>query len=80
MRKPLSQDEYVSKQGQACPLCGSADLDRAPACSEPGGVMTAWVGCENCRSTWQETYNLGGFDELTDKRGESVAPADPVVH
>jgi hypothetical protein len=66
---PITPEEYASKRILACPACGSTDLDRAPACSEPGGAMTAWIGCERCRSTWQETYTLTGYVGLTDKSG-----------
>ena len=51
-------------KGTSCPVCQSADLDRAPLGYPENGEVTAWVGCESCRHTWQETYVLTGIGEI----------------
>lgn len=61
---PRSSTEYAADLGAACPSCGSGELDRAPACETGSGEMTAWVGCEQCRRTWLESYVLVGYSEL----------------
>ena len=72
-------DAYVRSHGVACPVCGARDLDRAPATIIPecvSGRLTVWVGCEGCRSTWQEIYQLVDCAELSDADGK---PADASV-
>lgn len=56
--------QYATDRGAVCPCCGSSELDRAPACGTGTGEMTAWVGCQRCRHTWQERYVLVGYSDL----------------
>lgn len=70
-----SIDTYVRAHGTACPICGGRDLDRAPATIIPvpeSGELTVWVGCESCRSTWQEIYRLVDCVELSDRDGKPL--------
>lgn len=50
--------------GKACPVCQSREIDRAPLGYPENGEVTAWVGCESCRHTWQEVYRLTGIGEI----------------
>lgn len=66
---------YVELHGAACPVCSERDLDRAPATITPeplAGHLTVWVGCEACRSSWQEIYRLVDCTELSDAAGEPI--------
>lgn len=60
----ISTQHYSDFRGEHCPHCGGTDLDRAPSSRPKGGIVTAWVGCEKCRFTWQEVYQLSGYREL----------------
>lgn len=68
-------DAYVRSHGSACPVCGGRDIDRAPATIIPKPTcarLTVWVGCEGCRSTWQEIYRLVDCAELSDADGKPL--------
>jgi hypothetical protein len=59
--------------GRSCPVCQSTEIDRAPLGYPENGEVTAWVGCESCRHTWQEVYVLTGVDEITPPQVQPAA-------
>lgn len=65
--KPIDEAsaKYVRDWGLICPVCESNDI-RADAQLEVDTAI-AWgeCHCENCRSTWQETFSLTGITNLT---------------
>jgi hypothetical protein len=75
--KVISSDSYAQAKGQVCPVCGSRELDRAPASGSESGKVIVWVGCEICRHVWLENYQLIGYTDLE----LSVQPVDesPIV-
>ena len=58
-------NEYTNHNGHSCPVCGGKILDKAPPSWPEVGKIFVWVGCESCRHTWREIYQLQGYDELT---------------
>lgn len=56
-------ESYVADGGTKCPFCGSEEISG-------GGMQTdvgrAWqnMECEDCGSTWNDTYRLTGIEEL----------------
>lgn len=60
----LSSVDYAATGGESCPVCGSAELDKAPASWPEKGEISVWVGCDACRHTWTESYRLAGYTEL----------------
>ncbi len=71
---PKSSEHYARADGKSCPVCGGADLDRAPpSCAESGAII-AWVGCEGCRHVWLENYRLTGYSDLESPRLPDAAP------
>lgn len=61
---PMSDEYYVQKAGLCCPVCRSSNIG-AHAIHQ-AEARTAWqeVRCNACGSTWNDIYNLTGFDDL----------------
>jgi hypothetical protein len=55
--------EYVQKLGLCCPVCDS-DAIKGGSVEINAGCGTQEVDCDNCQSTWVDTYTLDGFTEL----------------
>jgi len=55
--------EYVNDSGQHCPNCDSAEIEGGNI--EVDG-QCAWqpVTCNECNSTWNDTFQLTGFAEF----------------
>jgi len=65
----VSDKQHASRQGTACPACGSNDItanewDGEDACQQ--------VECNECGSTWNDVYKMTGFDNLVDADGNSI--------
>lgn len=56
-------EEIPAYTGNKCPHCGSLEI--TVSTTEVDG-MSAWqeVSCDDCHSTWQDIYNLAGYDNL----------------
>ncbi|QIB67138.1 hypothetical protein [Kineobactrum salinum] len=58
-----AQTQYLEKEGEHCPTCGSNDLQGgsvdvdSPHASQP-------MSCGDCRATWTDQYQLTGFADL----------------
>lgn len=67
-QKPkLSSDEYVSKLGAQCPFCGGESIVGGEI-NIDAGCASQEVSCHDCYATWQDVYNLVGYDNA--KQGE----------
>ena len=61
----MTQEEYINKAGQLCPVC------KSPAIKTMGEVDTdddyAWqrIQCSNCSNQWDDTYKLVGYSLST---------------
>ena len=60
---PEQKEEYINKQGNFCPYCGSDDIEAEPL--EPGGDE-AWavVTCDVCGKEWRDIYHLTDIEEI----------------
>jgi hypothetical protein len=56
----MSNTEYVANNGDACPVCESVDVTvLIPLNPDDGSVE-----CESCGATWNNVYELIGYDDL----------------
>lgn len=70
-----SSEQYAKLGGQFCPVCNGKNIDPAPPSWPENGVITMWIGCDDCRHVWKEIYNLTGFTEL-EISPQTIAPKD----
>ena len=59
----LTEEEYLNKLGLSCPNCETTDIKTDDLEIEMG---YAWQNCKcrNCGATWDDHYNLVGYDNL----------------
>lgn len=79
---PMSQAQYVQQLTPKCPVCGGTTLNRddfdGEACS-----TTEIVSCEQCRTHWEEVFNLAGYRVIAglggsdDTQNDGVDAQDP---
>lgn len=71
MPKALTQEKYLSKNGIVCPLCRSEMVEGGSVHIDGSG---AWqkVTCTRCSATWNDLYDLVGYDSLADSGGNKV--------
>lgn len=62
-KKPLSQKAYVKSKGIICPHCkgNSVSVDHPEV---DGQIVFVGVECPECSSTWEDVYELTGYDNL----------------
>lgn len=60
---PMSDREYVRSSGTKCPVCRSTQISGEQLEVDAG---TAWqpMKCSDCHATWNDTYQLVGYNEL----------------
>lgn len=64
-RSTMTSVEYVKEQGMACPACGGRDVTIEGGESFYfGRSATTHCCCENCGATWEDCYELVGYDNL----------------
>lgn len=61
------QRDYIARNGQFCPNCGSSNIEAKVALEADGLVVWGRVGCSACESTWNDQYVLAGFSDLDTK-------------
>ncbi len=61
--KPLSDAEYVAKQGQCCPACGQSEIEGGSVPIE-GTTAVQTVTCNSCDAEWTDVYRLQGYTDL----------------
>ena len=62
-----TSDEYARLSGIYCPMCGDDNIE-GESVQIDGGVAWQEITCSACLSTWNDVYNLVGYDTL--KEGE----------
>jgi hypothetical protein len=61
--KPLTDKEYVAKDGGACPNCRGGDVTSSDQRIDgPGGHTDC--ECATCGATWTDHYTLVGYSNL----------------
>lgn len=63
MSNLLPSDAYVEQLGQFCPCCGSEKIVTASA-TPSSTFIHVDVSCQECHSSWVETYSLTGYGEF----------------
>ena len=56
---PLTQEDYVSHDGDLCPFCSSRNLLRISSVHPE--TYTSEVECHDCGKIWFETFGLTGY-------------------
>ena len=65
--KPLDSEAYVFKLGLMCPNCGTNNIEGLDSVAVQEGRATQSVICNICDATWDDQYNLVGYESLTVK-------------
>ena len=60
----LTNEEFISKVGLVCPACSKSDISSMDSVQIDDGFCWQEIECHTCEATWQEIYNLVGFDNL----------------
>lgn len=61
----LQQENYVASKGQRCPACGSDLINhQGRPLQADGGEAWADIFCFGCSASWQDCYQLVGFNGL----------------
>jgi len=58
----LTPKQYVEKEGNECPFCGSDKLDLANGPDDCKTVIYIGVKCEDCGAEWNDRFELAGYD------------------
>ncbi|NOU21498.1 MAG: hypothetical protein HOO93_06855 [Methyloglobulus sp.] len=58
------QKNYVAGKGQVCPVCGSDIINQQGRLQADGGEAWADIFCFGCSASWQDHYQLVGFNDL----------------
>ncbi len=59
----LTEEEYVKKQGVACPSCGSYHVEGGSFDYE-SHIIYQIVDCTDCGSSWTDVFKLSGYDNF----------------
>jgi hypothetical protein len=60
VRAPLTNKQYARWKGNACPFCGSSDLEGEAVDIEDGKAYQS-VMCHCCKKAWRDEYKLVGY-------------------
>ncbi len=63
----LNQDqinEYVKSGGEACPYCGSKEIEGLGNMEMDGDYAWMIIQCQHCNMEWQDSYRLVGILEM----------------
>jgi hypothetical protein len=60
----IQQLRYIRNCGSMCPNCLGSNVESAGNLEADGNVATVDIHCNNCHSTWTDTYALVGFADL----------------
>lgn len=58
------QEKYVAGKGQVCPMCGSDIINQQGRLQADGGEAWVNIFCFGCSASWQDHYQLVGFNDL----------------
>lgn len=59
----ISKEDYVARCGNVCPVCGSHEVT-GDNIEVDGSQAWQEVSCDQCGATWQDVYQLIGYDNL----------------
>ena len=63
---PMTDDEYVQKQGFRCPYCREHTVEGVGGVEIDAGFATQEVRCNSCERAWIDRYRLMGYDPAGD--------------
>lgn len=65
---PVTQRQYVKKEDNICPFCGSDNLDGESVDIDANGASQE-VSCFDCGGVWQDNYRLTSFTVIQAPKG-----------
>jgi len=60
----LTDAEFISHVGLSCPACEKYELEATESVQVDDGIAWQGMECTACNATWQDLYNLVGYDNL----------------
>jgi hypothetical protein len=60
----LNNKEYLADWGNLCPNCESNNVESVDSMEYDCGSAWQSVGCNDCKSTWTDVYQLSGYEKL----------------
>lgn len=69
----MTNEEYVKRGGTACPVCGSNNIHAMSTFESDTVEGWRMVSCNDCRSAWNDVYELTGC-ELLFRKHKDVRP------
>jgi hypothetical protein len=61
----IGNEAYIFKYGQICPNCESDHIETLDSVTiDPPHYATQAVMCSSCDATWDDIYNLTGYENL----------------
>ena len=63
---PMTNQEYIDKDGQYCPFCESSNIQITSELNE--GIIKIWQSCKcnECNKQWNDVYMLVKYEEIKD--------------
>ena len=62
----MSNEEYLSNDGNKCPFCGSESIDGGTIQTD-SDIAWRYCSCDDCNSEWEDQYRMVGYNTLNDK-------------
>ncbi len=69
MREAIQIDRYIENGGDACPYCGSNDIE-AGVREYAGKYMYQEITCNACGKFWDATFKLVSIIERENEAGQ----------
>jgi hypothetical protein len=60
----MNDKEYIEHGGARCPNCRGKKIEGDGALQSDAGCVWQEIKCTECDSTWQDVYELTGYDKL----------------
>ncbi len=57
----LPTAEYLARDGQVCPRCGSEQIEGGGGMEVDGTTVVNHMGCLECDFGWRDVYSLQGY-------------------
>lgn len=57
----LTEQEYIQKLGQVCPVCQAYDIRTDGEASFDDDYAWQSITCEDCNARWDDMYKLVGY-------------------
>jgi hypothetical protein len=67
VREPISQEEYISREYNSCPLCGNKYIRIIDSRGSANQHMQK-VRCTECHAIWEEEFHMTDYTLI--KRGD----------